>query len=170
MVFYGLKLPSDMFDEEKFKAMPAKDKKDYLRVILKKILELNPNGITVSQINNAISYYNKPVIWNHLENMVSTREAYSLEFGKTIVYYPNGKMVHPLFKEDIQISDKLYSIFLVRNDFGDFLYLQEKKLDKLGLSTACGGIILPFNNCEEFAKILLQAKKEGDKIVYKSRN
>ena len=169
MGFYGLNLPSDILDEEKFKGMSAKDKKSYVRTILKKILELNPNGVTISQIHNALPYISKANIWHHLETMVATREAYSLEFGKTTVYYPNGRMVHPLSEEDIKVGDKFYAFFLVRNNFGDFIYIQEKKKDKLGLSEICGGLIVPLKNCEDFIEILIEIKKQGDKIVRKSK-
>jgi len=169
IAFIGLDLPSDLLDMEKFKTMGPKDKERYTKTVLKKILELNPNGITAPQISRAI-YFSRASVWNHLERLVMTREAYKLEFGKSTVYFPNGKMVHPIFQNNLEVGGKSYAFFFVRNNFGDFIYLQERKRDKLGFSNVCGGIILPLEKLEDFINKLSSAKKEVNRIVSKIKS
>ena len=170
MAFLGVKLPSDMLDEERFKALPSGDKQTYIESLLNKILRLNTNGITVSQIIGSICYFNKSTIWMHLENLVSTREAYKLEMGKTNVYYPNGKMVHPLLRDDIEIDGKTFLFFSVKNNFGDFIYLQERKKDRLGVASTCGGLIIPLKSAEEFLSQFKKAIKEAGDFAHKNES
>lgn len=170
MAFLGVNLPSDMLEEDNFKALPSNEKQTYIESLLNKILRLNPNGITISQIISALGYFNKSTVWMHLENLVSIREAYKLEMGKTNVYYPNGQMIHPLLREDIEIDDKTFSFFAVKNNFGNFIYLQEKKKDRLGVATACGGLVIPLKNAEEFLEQFKKAVKEADDIVRKGKS
>ncbi len=165
----NIKLPYDLFDAEKFNTLNSEDKKAYIRSVLKKILELNPNGITITQITDKISYFNRPIIWNHLEMMTITREAYSHKFGTTLVYYPNGKMVHSIFKTDFAIDDRTYAFFVVENDVGDYLYIQEKNKDKLGALAVSGGLIVPLKELDSFVDYIKNVKKEVDKNGFESR-
>jgi hypothetical protein len=167
MTLLGVKLPQDLLEEEKFDALPAKEKEYYMRAVLLKILELNPNGISAPQIGR-VTFFSRPTVWRHLENMVATREAYKLEFGKAVVYYPNGKMIHPLFSEDVVLDDKAYAFFFIKNNFGDFVYIQEKTEDRLGRTAVCGGLILPLTALDKFINRLERAKEEVVNFVTES--
>lgn len=164
-----IKLPYDLLDEEKFDTLNSEDKKAYIRAVLKKILELNNNGITISQITKRVPYFNKPVIWNHLEMMTITREAYSHKFGTTLVYYPNGRMVHSIFKNDVAIDDRLYAFYLVENGVSKDLYIQEKNKDKLGALAVSGGLIVPFKALDSFVEYIRDIKSEVDGNGRKSK-
>jgi len=164
-----IKVPYDLMEEEKFATLNSEDKKAYIRAVLKKILELNPNGITTSQITKRVSYFNKPIIWNHLEMMTITREAYSHKFGTTLVYYPNGRMVHPIFKDDVTIDDRLYAFYLVENGVSKDLYIQEKNKDKLGALAVSGGLIVSFKSLDSFVDYIRDVKSEVDRNGRKSK-
>jgi len=158
-----INLPTDLLETEQFKAMPALEKDSYLDRMLKKILELNPNGITAPTIARSLGI-NATTIWRHLEKLTSTREGYKISYGKTTVYYPNGKMIHHFKKEDLILGDKAYSFFYVVNNFGKFMYLQEKKQDRLGASEVVGGLIIPINKLGEFVNAIIESSKEITKI------
>ena len=67
-----INLPTDLLETEQFKAMPALEKDSYLDRMLKKILELNPNGITAPTIARSLGI-NATTIWRHLEKLTSTK-------------------------------------------------------------------------------------------------
>jgi biotin operon repressor len=156
-------LPKDLLETEQFKVMPALEKDSYLDKTLKKILDLNSNGITAPVIARALGV-NASTIWRHLEKLTSTREGYKISYGKTTVYYPNGKMIHHFKKEDLILRDKAYSFFYVVNNFGKFMYLQEKKQDRLGASEVVGGLLIPVNKIGEFVNAIIESSKEIIKL------
>lgn len=165
----NIKVPYDLFDAEKFNMLKSEDKKSYTRAVLKKILELNPNGVTITQITDKIKYFSRPIIWNHLEMMTITREAYNHKFGTTLVYYPNGKMVHSIFKTEFNIENRTYGFFVVENDMDKALYIQEKNKDKLGALAVSGGLIIPLHALDSFIDYIKDVKIEVDKNGRKSR-
>lgn len=159
-----INLPTDLLQKEKYEVMPPSDKERYIYTALKKILELNPNGITITMIKKATGF-TYSTVWHHLEKMVATREGYKLDYGNTIIYFPNGKMVHHLKSEDMQIGDRGYSFYVVVNNFGKFVYLQEKKENRLGLTEVCGGLLIPYENLDEFIESLVNMKEKSKKLI-----
>ena len=117
-----IKIPSDLLPREEFKSMNSIDKERYIYKTLKKILELNQNGVMISTVVKATGF-SHATIWHHLEKMTATRESYKLNYGAAQVYFANGKMVHHLKKSDVTIKDKSYSFYLVDNNFGRFVYI-----------------------------------------------
>lgn len=159
MAIEMITLPQDMLETEQFEVMPAAEKDSYLDKMLKRVVDLNPNGVTVPMIAKTLRM-NAATIWRHLEKLTATREAYKLDFGKTTIYYPNGKMIHHFKKEDLMIGDKTYSFYQVINNFGKFLYLQEKKQDRLGTLEVVGGLLIPVEKLEAFINALVESHKE----------
>lgn len=159
-----MKIPTDLLSQEQFKALASGEKERYTAKVLKRLLELNTNGLTLSQIADN-SYFNRATIWRHLEKLVNTKESYKLEFGRVSVYYANGKMIHPLFSEDIKIENKTYPIFFVRNNLGDFAYIQEKQEDRFGRTEISGGLVIPLKHTHVFAERLLQVKDKAEEVL-----
>src|SRR3989338_3415233 len=85
----NINLPKEMLEKEAFKTLPAKEKEEYVTNLLKKILDLNEDGITISQIKEAtgLTY---STIWHHLEILSSTAQAHKISRGNLDVYYHNG--------------------------------------------------------------------------------
>ncbi|MBI2134816.1 hypothetical protein HYU09_02420 [Candidatus Woesearchaeota archaeon] len=81
-----INIPSDKLEKEAFKTLPAKEKEEYVSNLLKKILELNPEGITISQIKEAtgLTY---STIWHHLEILSCTAQGHKISRGNLDVYY-----------------------------------------------------------------------------------
>lgn len=154
-----INLPKDLLEPEQFKTMPAIEKESYTNKVLKKTLELNPNGLTAPNVSRSIGI-NATTIWRHLERLTSTREAYKLSFGKTTIYFPNGKMIHHFKQEDIKLGEKTYSFYYVINNFGKYLYLQEKKQDRLGAIEVVGGLMIPVEQIGNLVKSIVASSKE----------
>lgn len=165
----GVKLPTDVLPASKFEVLPSTEKERYIRQALRTILELNRNGVTAPQIHRATGF-SRPTVWRHLEQMTATREAYKLDYGHTAVYYANGKMLHHLFKEDLKIDDRSYAFILVSNNFGEFVYLQEKRLTRLGNAEIAGGLLIPVPAFEKFITALNHAHEEVEKHVQANRS
>lgn len=60
-----IKIPSDLLLKEKYGSMNSIDKERYVYKTLKKILELNPNGVMISTVVKATGITHSTV-WHHL--------------------------------------------------------------------------------------------------------
>jgi len=165
----GVRLPTDILPASKFEVLPSTEKERYIRQVLKAILDLNHNGVTAPQIHRAIGF-SRPTVWRHLEQMTATHEAYKLDYGHTSVYYANGRMLRHLFKDDLKVNDRTYSFILVANNFGEFIYLQEKRLTRLGNVEVSGGLLIPVPAFEKFINALNHAHEEVEKHVQSNRS
>src|SRR3989338_10349639 len=89
----ALTLPQDMLQKESFKTLPAKEKEEYVSNILLKLLQLNPDGVTISQIKEAtgLTY---STLWHHLELLSCTAQAHKVSKGNLDVYYDVGSIIH----------------------------------------------------------------------------
>lgn len=146
-----IQLPADLFSREQYKLMNPMDKERYVYKTLKRILELNTNGVMISAIVKATGF-SHATVWHHLEKMTATRESYKLNYGTAQVYFANGKMVHHLNKSDLRIGNKEYSFYIVENNFGTFLYVQERKEERLGAVNVCGGLLIPKSGIRDFVE------------------
>jgi hypothetical protein len=147
-----------MLEKEAFKTLPAKEKEEYVSNLLKKILEVNPEGITISQIKEAtgLTY---STIWHHLEVLSCTAQCHKISRGNTDVYHPAGTSNH---LNEYNKGKAKYVLSTVENDRGKFICIQEKKENRLGNHTVHRGIDIPFelinNFLDEFEKIKSQFK------------
>lgn len=145
--------------KEEFKKLPPMERKRFTQSIILQILKRNPNGITVKLIE-AMTFFDARTIAKHLEYLVAIREAYKNDMGKTAIYFPNGRISHPISIEDIKIGDKYYSFSFIKNPFGEFLYIQEKNKDIYNVFTVEGGLIIQKEYIDEFRKILEDISKK----------
>jgi len=151
----NINLPKDMLEKEAFKTLPAKEKEEYVTNLLKKILELNEDGITISQIKEAtgLTY---STIWHHLEILSCTAQAHKISRGNLDVYYHNGTAT------DLNESSKgevKYGLSLVKNKEGNFVCIHEKTENRSGNHTVCSGIAIPVELIDSFIETLRKAKE-----------
>ena len=129
-------------------------RKDYYRILLKDILNKNPKGVTVAQIA-ALTKISKKTISYHLEFLVATRDAYKWEYGpRSIVFFPNGKLLHPIADVPIELGGRYYTFRHIVNEFGDFIHIQEKKDEGGNVFTTVGGIMVRKNALKDFIENL----------------
>ena len=150
-----INLPSEMLQKEAFKAFPAKEKEEYVSNVLKKILELNPEGITISQIKEAtgLTY---STIWHHLEVLSCTAQGSKVSHGNLDVYYPTGKISH---LNDYSKGKVIYSISLVESGESKFACIHEKRENRSGNPAVRSGILIPAELLDDIADAMSKAKK-----------
>ena len=150
-----INLPKDMLQKEAFKTLPAKEKEEYVSNLLKKILELNPDGITISQIKEAtgLTY---STIWHHLEVLSCTAQSHKISRGNLDVYYPTGKVDH---LNEYDKGKARYAISAVENDKGKFVCIHEKRENRLGNHTVCKGIDIPIELIDKLIEQFNKIKK-----------
>ena len=154
-----INLPEKILEKDAFKTLPAKKKEEYLNNLLKKILDLNEEGITISQIREAtdLTY---STIWHHLEILSCTAQAHKISRGNMDVYYSNGNISHL----NEHSTDKAnYTISTVKSREGSFVCIHEKRENRLGNHTICSGINIPTDLIDDFIEDLKKIKKSVKK-------
>ena len=150
-----LNLPEEFLAKESFKTLPAKEKEEYMKNLLKKILELNPDGVTISQIKEAtdLTY---STVWHHFEVLNCVAECRKISRGNIDVYYPMGKVSH---LNDYDKGNVKYTINKVENSDGEFVCIHEKRQNRLGNYNICKGMTIPFELIDDVVKTLNKVKK-----------
>ena len=150
-----INLPKDLLQKEAFKSFPAKEKGEYISNLLKKLLELNPDGITISQIKEAtgLTY---STLWHHLEILSCTAQCHKVSHGNLDVYRATGKSTH---LNDYAKGKTLYSIGIVEDKEGKFVCMHEKRENRMGNQTICKGMHIPFELIDNLIKDLSKIKR-----------
>lgn len=162
-----LKLPEDMLEEEEFRELPSREKGKYEEKVLEKILDLNQDkGITIPDIESN-TYFSYHSISKHLDKLVAKRIAYKVKQGNSIVYHKNGRLIHHIFKKNIDIGDRNYSFKALFDGSKILVFIQENKKSPLGTIEEGGGIIVPLSKLNDFAERVRAAKEESPKIKKK---
>jgi len=135
-----LKVPEKIFTQEKIKRLSPSERDNYIENIILEILGLN-KYVTVSQLSEQLPF-SRPTVTKHLEMLTAIGEAYRIQMGNLSVYSKNGKIVHEADVQSIVVHDKIYTFYKLKNQEGDFLYIQEKYLDEFGSPKVKGGIMI----------------------------
>ncbi len=154
-----IKLPEEKLEKESFKSLPAKDKEEYVSNLLKKVLDINPEGVTISTLKEATGL-TASTIWHHLEILKSSSQIRKISHGNMDVYYPFGEME---YIADFDDGNVRYSLSNVNNVEGKFLCIHEKRENRLGSYSILRGVGLPFNLLDDFAAAFKNAKKSMKK-------
>lgn len=143
-----INLPKELLRKEAFRTLPAKEKEEYLGNLLKKILESNPEGITISQIKEATGL-NYSTLWHHLEVLSCTAQCHKVSRGNLDVYFSIGKATH---LNDYDLGKVRYSVSMVENDKGRFVCIYEKRETRTGTYGICKGVLIPTELIESIFK------------------
>lgn len=135
----------------------------YERYLFELIKRYEKTGLTQKQIED-ITGMSINTVSKYLEMLFSKRKAYRVRKGNILIYYPNGKIPHPLMNKDIISLDEngkehKYKIYIIENPDGKFLYIQEKELDNKGFENVVAGILIPESAITAFKEIFSKAEK-----------
>ena len=152
-----IKLPSETLQKEAFKSLPAKEKEEYLNNLLLKVLQLNPEGVTISQIKEATNL-TYSTLWHHLELLRYTAQSNKSSRGNVDIYYPSGDARH--LNEYAQ-GNSTYAVSTVKNSKGTFACIHEKRENRSGSQAVCSGVSIPIELIDKVIESLNKAKKSA---------
>ena len=154
-----INIPKEMLGKDSFKTLPAKEKEEYVNNLLRKVLELNPEGITISQIRDATGLVYS-TIWHHLEILSCTAQGRKISHGNMDLYFPAGEIDN---LKEYTHGKANYAISTVENSEGRFVCIHEKRQNRLGNHTICKGTYIPFELIDDFITELKKIKKSAKK-------
>jgi len=156
---YHIDIPH-LSDYKEYKRLPPQEREKYVISIIKEILSLNKKkGVTTKQIEEK-TYFHRSTIASHLNTLMAKGEVYNYPpNSRNSLYFPNGNLADPILNEDVILEDKIYSIFLMANQFGKFIYMQEKEVSIDGSIEIKGGIMIPYEERKKFFKFLRSIEK-----------
>lgn len=149
-----------IIEKKKYSRMNPNDQEEYIEKKIKEILDSNPEGVTIPEIDEKTPF-SRPTIIKHLERLVACRDAYKIKRRKLTIYYPNGRIVHP--EHMVKIENDTGGIFrgtFLNNNFGQFVYLEEIN-DK---NISGGGMLMNIKNIPIF-KDLVDKLEEKRRLI-----
>lgn len=144
----------EILSREEYLELPPDERGEYLRRMIKKTIEMNPKGISVSDLASNLPF-DKRAISKHLEVLEHTREIFTSKIGPTVLYHPNERPVHPGYEDEFEIQDHEYGIYHIKTRLGEFILLQEIKGGKIK-----GGIKIPKSGLNDYLDRLETLKEE----------
>lgn len=151
----NIRTPSTLSKEE-YLELPPHERGKYLREIIRKTLEQNEQGVSVSDLEENLPF-DKRAIQKHLEVLTHTNVAYTSKVGPTKLYHPNERAMHTGIEKEFTINGKEYGIYTVDNRLGEFVLVQESKNDEVE-----GGVLVPISGFEKFIKNINEVGEEID--------
>jgi DNA-binding transcriptional ArsR family regulator len=155
-----LLIPEKIFSADEIKRLSPLDRDAYIQNIILEILGMN-KYVTISQLSLQLPF-SRPTITKHLEVLTAIGEAYSIQMGNTSVFSKNGKIVHEANVQSIVVHDKVYTFYKLKNQEGDFLYIQEKIMDEFRSPKVKGGIMINSRDLPIFLGKLREFADEGE--------
>jgi len=149
----------EMLSDDDFAKLPPHEREHYLKTIIRKTVNLNPNGVTAKQLSKNLGI-DPRILDKHLSVMLHTGDIYTVNFDDTTVYLPNGRALHPVLEGEFENDkDTVIMVFQLRNRLGDFVYLQEKKKSDYREDTNMG-VMIPIDRFADFVEYLKNARTE----------
>jgi hypothetical protein len=157
---WDLKLPKNMFILEEYMKLSPQKREAYVHNTIKEIVEMNESGISISDIEAVTKFFSRKAIEKHLEILVATNEVYTKHIGKTIVFYPNGKLVHGKLQREMRIDENnILKFQIVDNPFGEFLFFHQVARLEMG-ELIKGGLMIPREKIKELKNFIDSIEKE----------
>ena len=154
-----LKVPEKILSGEEIKRLSPSERDNYIQNVILEVLSLNKR-LTVSQIAEQLPF-SRHTVTKHLEMLTAIGEAYRIQMGNLSIFSKNGKVVHETDVQSMVIQDKRYTFYKLKNQEGDFLYIQEKVLDEFNSQKVKGGIMVNARDLPNFFE-KLQAFVNGE--------
>ncbi|MEE9174976.1 MAG: hypothetical protein V3U19_02255 [Thermodesulfobacteriota bacterium] len=136
-------------EQKEIKRLKASEKERYIRQQLRKIVNLNPHGVTLVQLNNTLSFDYR-TIEKHLFALQFTNEVYTQKIGATTLYLSNLAGMKDETKRNITIDDHEFEVSEIENREGEFVLIRQ-----LREGDTRGGVLVPKDKHKEFLEFLV---------------
>jgi DNA-binding transcriptional ArsR family regulator len=144
------------------KGFAPRQRDTYIQNVILRILELKPKGVTISDVAK-FTGYSRPTVSKHLDVLVAIGESYKVPKGNLSIFYKNGKIVDEVDSNSISTPEKTYTFYVLQNDDGKFLYIQEKELDEFRAVKVRGGVTINMKDLPMVLKKIDELGKLGVK-------
>lgn len=154
----------------KINALSRESKKNYYLDLLHGLLKANPNGLNVTEVERELNSrgpnfsYNRKTLLNYFAQLVGTREAYYETIGNTLVFKPNGRLLHGEKTSFFRYENRMFHLLRIDNPNLNqkFVLIQEREETPTG-NKIVGGIMMPESKVFEFLSALDHAlMKKGE--------
>ncbi len=121
------------------------------------IVRYNPDGVPTSVMKDALEI-TKNTALKVLRSLEAEREIYSAKIGKTLVWYPNGRLIHPYLETFMELCGKPYRFSIQEGRRGPMVQIQERSYSLLRGERVEGAIFVELGNLEEFIEGLSEIR------------
>jgi len=143
-----VKVPDDVKKWEERRKMSPYERERYTRDVIRRVLEMNPDGVTVSELEKVLPFGRK-AIEKHLLALTTSNEAYAEVRGTTVIYYSNTAGIVKNTRKVVELGEHKYELSVVRNKRGEFVLVRQIERDD-----TAGGIVIPKSEFERFVEFL----------------
>lgn len=120
----------------------------YIQNVILRMLDKSSRGVTVSEVST-LAGFSRPTVSKHLDVLVAIGEAYKVERGNLSIYHRNGKVVHEEDSRSLSTPEKVYTFYVLQNENGKFVYIQEREEDEYKSVRVRGGITINMKDLPE---------------------
>jgi DNA-binding transcriptional ArsR family regulator len=149
-------------NNEQLRILPPRQRDQYVQQTVLEILRTSKHGVTVSAVSS-LTGFSRPTVSKHLDILVAVGESYKVEHGNLSIYYKNGIVAHPDAVQRVTFEERTYVLYRLKNEEGDFVYIQECEPDEYKTNVRVkGGITIPMKELNKFIAGLTRFAKEND--------
>ncbi len=155
-------IQSTLLKKQEVRELAPHQRDTYTQNAILRILERSPKGVTVSEVAT-ITGFSRPTVSKHLDILVAIGEAYKAERSNLSVYHKNGKVVHWVETRSVTTPEKTYTFYVLDNNDGKFVYIQEKESDLFNSSKVKGGVTIGLKDISTIRRMLEELSVEVEK-------
>ena len=122
------------------------------------IVKGKPDGTNAGEIAIILDV-TKNTILKVLRTLEAEREIYSAKIGNTIVWYPNGRLIHPYLELFVELRGKPYRLSIQESKTGPVIQVQERSYSLLSGERVEGAIFVEYGSAEKLIDGLEELKK-----------
>jgi len=157
-----------MLSKDEIQRLPTYEREYYIKETIRKTLHSNPNGVTIGDLVKSLGFEPRTVD-KYLSIMRHTNEIYVDNYGKTVVFFPNTRMMHAISEEVLPLGeDTMIKTFRLRNNLGEFVFVQSRMKDEYREDVS-SGLLIPLDRFPDFVEYLKKMQTEMMKIGETSR-
>jgi hypothetical protein len=153
-----VKVP-EILSKEEIQRLPTYEREFYIKEAIRKTLQLNAQGVTMGDLVKALGFESRTVD-KYLSIMKHTNEIYVDNYGNTVVYFPNTRMMHAISEETFPLSnDLIVKAFRLRNNLGEFVFVQSRQKDEYR-EDVNSGLLIPLDRFPDFVEYMKRMQTE----------
>ncbi|MEA3144592.1 MAG: hypothetical protein QOG31_1916 [Thermoplasmata archaeon] len=120
---------------------------------LSQLVAAHPDGVSTPDLAQAVST-TAPTAQKALQLLEKERHIYSRRIGKTTIWYPNGRLVHPYLQLKKEMRGRIYNFTVREGRAGPTIQVLERSFSVLNGERTEGSIFVETATLKEFIAAL----------------